>query len=108
MRRIRYSRWTDSAAESLGAESIFDQLNDYMNDTGDLQQAMRRLKQRGLKQDEKQMGGLDDLLSQVAREMRKLYERYQMQSALDEIEEKLESIVEQERSTLEESAEGRP
>jgi len=108
MRRIRYSRWSNSAAESLGAESVFDQLNDYMNDTGDLQQAMRRLKQRGLKQDDKQMGGLDDLLSQVAREMRKLYERYQMQSALDEIEEKLESIVEQERRTLEESAEGRP
>jgi uncharacterized protein with von Willebrand factor type A (vWA) domain len=108
MRRIRYSRWSQSSADSVGPESIFDQLNDYMNDTGDLQQAMRRLKQRGIKQDGKQMSGIDDLLARLAREMRKLYERHQLQSALDEIEQKLESILEQERATLDQRAEDRP
>ena len=43
MVHIRYSRWNSSTRDSLDSDSVFDQLNDYMNDTGDLQQAMRRL-----------------------------------------------------------------
>ena len=81
---FRYSRWNGNLRDSLDSESVFDQLNDYMNETGDLQQAMRRLMQKGLKQNEKQTKGLDDLLSQVAREMRKLYDEYRLQSAMDE------------------------
>jgi uncharacterized protein with von Willebrand factor type A (vWA) domain len=81
---------------------VFDQLNEYMNDSGDLQQAMRRLMQKGIKQGEKQTKGIDDLLSQVAREMRKLYDEYRLQSAMDEVQEQLDSIVDQERQTLEE------
>lgn len=108
MRRIRYSRWSGHSAESVGAESVFDQLNDYMNDTGDLQQAMRRLKQRGLKQEDKQIGGLEDLMARVARELRRLYERYQIQSALHQIEKKLQAIVNQERQTLEAIGERKP
>ena len=73
-----------------------------MNDTGDLQQAMRRLMQKGLKQGEKQTKGIEDLLAQVAREMRKLYDEYKLQSAMDEVQEKLDSVVDQERQTLEE------
>ena len=80
---------------------MFDQLNENMNDTGDLQQAMRRLMQKGLKQGEKQTKGIEDLLSQVAREMRKLYDEYKLQSAMDEVQEKLDSVVDQEQQTLE-------
>ena len=100
MVRSRYSRWDLSQRDALDSESVFDQLNDYMNDTGDLQQAMRRLMQKGLKQGEKQTKGIDDLLSQVAREMRKLYDNYRLQSAMDEVQEQLDSIVEQEKTTL--------
>src|ERR1044071_7434401 len=46
MRKFRYSRWDTTAADAVQSDSVFDQLNDYMNDTGDLQQAMRRLLQR--------------------------------------------------------------
>ena len=81
---------------------MFDQLNEYMNDSGDLQQAMRRLMQKGIKRGEKQTKGIDDLLSQVAREMRKLYDEYRLQSAMDEVQEQLDSIVDQEQHTLEE------
>src|SRR6185503_8426179 len=101
MVHIRYSRWNSSTRDSLDSDSVFDQLNDYMNDTGDLQQAMRRLMQKGIKQGEKQAKGLEDLLSQVAREMRKIYDEYRMQSAMDEVQEQLDSIVDQERQTLE-------
>jgi uncharacterized protein with von Willebrand factor type A (vWA) domain len=100
MPHIRYSRW-NSTRDSLDSDSVFDQLNDYMNDTGDLQQAMRRLMQKGVKRGEKQTKGLDDLLAQVAREMRKLYDQYRLQSALEEVQQQLESIVDEERQTLE-------
>jgi uncharacterized protein with von Willebrand factor type A (vWA) domain len=102
MVHIRYSRWDRNGRDSLDSDTVFDQLNDYMNDSGDLQQAMRRLMQKGIKQGEKQTKGIDDLLSQVAREMRKLYDEYRLQSAMDEVQEQLESIVDQERQTLEE------
>ena len=102
MVHIRYSRWDRNGRDSLDSDTVFDQLNEYMNDNGDLQQAMRRLMQKGIKQGEKQTKGIDDLLSQVAREMRKLYDEYRLQSAMDEVQEQLESIVDQERQTLEE------
>src|SRR5512132_1865337 len=102
MVHIRYSRWDRSARDALDSDSVFDQLNEYMNDTGDLQQAMRRLMQKGIKQGEKQTKGIDDLLQQIAREMRKMYDEYKLQSAMDEVQEQLESIVDQERRTLEE------
>jgi uncharacterized protein with von Willebrand factor type A (vWA) domain len=101
MAHIRYSRWTGTR-DSLDSESVFDQLNDYMNDTGDLQQAMRRLMQKGVKRGENQNKGIDDLLAQLAREMRKLYDQYRLQSAMEEVQERLESVVDQERQTLEE------
>jgi uncharacterized protein with von Willebrand factor type A (vWA) domain len=101
MVHIRYSRWNATRGDALDSEGVFDQLNDYMNDTGDLQQAMRRLMQKGIKKGDNQSKGVDDLLAQVAREMRKLYDEYRLQSALDEVQEQLESIVDQERRTLE-------
>ncbi|MBI2088505.1 MAG: VWA domain-containing protein [Deltaproteobacteria bacterium] len=100
MPRIRYSRWNRSTANSLDAESVFEQLNDYMNETGDLQQAMRRLKQRGMKQGEKKAAGLEDLMQQLTRELRRLYDRYRPQSALDRVDQELRSVVERERRTL--------
>src|ERR1051326_3256473 len=102
MVHIRYSRWSGNTHDGLDPDSVFDQLNDYMNETGDLQQAMRRLMQKGVKQQEQQTKGLDDLLSQVAREMRKLYDEYRLQSAMDEAQQQLDSVVDQERETLDE------
>ncbi len=100
--RIRYTQWKGAPQQALDAETVFDQLNDYMNDAGDLQQAMRRLMQRGVKQGEKQVQGLDDLLAQLAREMRKRYDQYRLQSAQEEIQQKLDSILDHERQTLSE------
>lgn len=108
MPRIRYTRWNGSSAASLGAEQVFDQLSNHLSEIGDLQQAMRRLMQRGLRNGEEQVNGLDDLLSQIAREIRRLYDRYQIHSALDQVGEKLQSIVAQERQTLQQLREARP
>ena len=58
MVHIRYSRWDITQRDSLDSDDVFDQLNDNMNDTGDLQQAMRRLMQKGIKQGDKQTKGI--------------------------------------------------
>src|SRR6185503_14554254 len=63
---------------------------------------MRRLMQKGIKNGEKQTKGIEDLLAQVAREMRKLYDEYRLQSAMEEMQENLDSVVEQEQETLQE------
>src|SRR5207245_3259266 len=76
-------------------------LNEDYNITGVLQLSMSQQSQKVIKQEEKQSKGIDELLSQVAREMRKLYDEYRLQSAMDEVQEQLESIVDQERQTLE-------
>ncbi|MSP38361.1 MAG: VWA domain-containing protein [Deltaproteobacteria bacterium] len=102
MVHIRYSRWNTDGGHSLDAESVFDQLNENMNDTGDLQQAMRRLMQKGIKNGEKQTKGIEDLLAQVAKEMRKLYDEYRLQSAQEQMQDKLDSVVDQEKQTLDE------
>lgn len=102
MLRIRYSQWTKLASEAIGSDSVFKQLNDAMTETGDLQQAMRRLLRRGLREEEKRISGLDELLSQVAREIKKLFDRYQPHSALDEIGKKLKSVLSREKQTLRE------
>jgi uncharacterized protein with von Willebrand factor type A (vWA) domain len=101
MVHIRYSRWSYTR-DALDSETVFDQLNDYMNDSGDLQQAMRRLIQKGVKRGEKQTKGLDDLLAQIAREMRKIYDQYRLQSAMEEVQQKLQAVLDEERQTLDE------
>jgi uncharacterized protein with von Willebrand factor type A (vWA) domain len=109
MRKIRYSRYDRAASDGVDSDSVFGQLNENMNDTGDLQQAMRRLMQRGLKQGNSRVPGMEDLLSQVAREMRRLYEQYRLQSAQDHVKQELDSIVQEERETLDRmSADARP
>lgn len=101
MIHARYSRWDRGRDNSFRPDEVFDQLNEHLDDTGDLQQSMRRLMQRGMGEEDERVSGLDDLLSRVAREKRRMYEQYQIRSALDEIQERLQDIVANERKTLE-------
>ena len=100
MIHARYSRWAGLQDRSIRSDEVFDQLNEHLDETGDLQQSMRRLMQRGMGEEDERVSGLDDLLSRVAREKRRMYEQYQIRSALDEIQEKLQDIVSSERKTL--------
>ena len=100
MIHARYSRWNGGRDRSFRPDEVFDRLNEHLDDTGDLQQSMRRLMQRGMGEEDDRVSGLDELLSRVAREKRRMYEQYQIRSALDEIQERLQDIVADERKTL--------
>ena len=108
MRRVRYSQWEGSPRSGLDADQVFEELSNHLNEMGDLQQAVRRLFHRGLSQDQQRVPGLDELLSRVARELKRLFDRYRLRSALDQVGEKLQSIVEQERETLNELRPSQP
>ncbi|MGH7844909.1 MAG: VWA domain-containing protein [Candidatus Binatia bacterium] len=108
MRLVRYSKWSGTPADFLNADRVFDEINDHLNETGDLQQAVRRMLRRGLRDGDERIGGLDDLLSQVTRERKRLYDRYRIRSALDEAAKRLDSIVNQERRALQEGRENKP
>ena len=108
MVHARYSRWNGPRERSLNPEDVFDQLSDQMDETGDLQQSMRRLMQRGMGEDDDHVSGLDDLLSQLAREKRRMYEQYEIRSALGEMDQKLQDVVSQERETLQDLKQSKP
>jgi hypothetical protein len=101
MVHIRYSRWTASGGDSstrVGVRSIEREHERHGRSAAghapadaEGTQARRKANQRYRRS-----------LSQVAREMRKLYDEYKLQSAMDEVQEKLDSVVDQEQQTLEE------
>ncbi|MPZ49340.1 MAG: VWA domain-containing protein [Dehalococcoidia bacterium] len=102
--RYRYTEW-DGTQEipPLNPDDILNALTDDLMNFGDLQHAMRNLLQRGMRdpmQDRTQ--GLRDLLQQLRQQRRQTLDRFNLSSAFDDIEKRLEEILEKERNTLDE------
>ncbi|MPZ23220.1 MAG: VWA domain-containing protein [Dehalococcoidia bacterium] len=100
--RYRYSDWDGSQEiPDLDPDSVLDFITDDLMNFGDLQHALRNLLQRGMRNpDGQKMQGLRDLLQQLRQERRQTLERYDLSSAFDDIAKKLQSILEKERSTI--------
>src|SRR6185436_12815803 len=105
--RYRYSEW-DGAQEipPLDPDDILNALSDDLMNFGDLQHALRNLLQRGMRNP---MGdrtqGLRDLLQQLRQQRRQTLDRFNLSSAFEDIQKRLDEILEKERSTLEERLE---
>src|SRR5688572_4963369 len=102
--RYRYTEW-DGTQEipPLDPDDILNALTDDLMNFGDLQHALRNLLQRGMRNpagDRTQ--GLRDLLQQLRQQRRQTLDRYNLSSAFDDIQKRLEEILERERGTLEE------
>ena len=102
--RYRYSEW-DGAQEipPLDPDDVLNALTDDLMNFGDLQHALRNLMQRGM---HNQMGdrtqGLRDLLQQLRQQRRQTLDRFNLSSAFDDIQKRLNDLLERERSTLQE------
>ena len=102
--RYRYSEW-DGAQEipPLNPDDVLNALTDDLMNFGDLQHALRNLMQRGMRD---QMGdrtqGLRDLLQQLRQQRRQTLDRFNLSSAFDDIQKRLDDLLERERSTLQE------
>jgi uncharacterized protein with von Willebrand factor type A (vWA) domain len=102
--RYRYTEW-DGTQEipPLDPDDILNALTDDLMNFGDLQHALRNLMQRGMKNP---MGdrtqGLRDLLQQLRQQRRQNLDRFNLSSAFEDIQRRLEQILEKERATLDE------
>jgi uncharacterized protein with von Willebrand factor type A (vWA) domain len=100
--RYRYTEW-DGTQEipPLDPDDILNALTDDLMNFGDLQHALRNLMQRGMRNP---MGdrtqGLRDLLQQLRQQRRQNLDRFNLSSAFEDIQKRLEQILDKERNTL--------
>jgi uncharacterized protein with von Willebrand factor type A (vWA) domain len=99
---IRYSRW-DGLQEPFGldADELMEAMSDDLLDDGDLWRALQKMFRRGAEnQDGDRMKGLRDLMDQLKQRRRENLDRHNMSSILDDIKERLENVLKQEREGI--------
>jgi uncharacterized protein with von Willebrand factor type A (vWA) domain len=99
---IRYSRWDGSQQlPDLDADDLLAAMSDDLLSDGDLWRALRRLFQQGLTNPEGQrQPGLQDLLQRLRQRRQRELDRYDLGSALEEIKQKLEQVIQTERQGI--------
>lgn len=102
MIKIRYTDWDGSQRVRLSADKIFEELADQLSKTDDMQQALDQLMKQGMGPDDEKLKGLDDLVRDLREEMRKRYRDSNLRSSLDEMNERLQGILNRELSTIDE------
>ena len=104
MTTYRYSRW-DGSQKIFGIDEddIMDSLADDILSNGDLNRALRHLMHRGLQdQHGRQMPGLRDLQERLRKQRQQQLDRYNMDSVMDELKEKLKEVIDTERRGIDE------
>ncbi|MBI1817790.1 MAG: VWA domain-containing protein [Deltaproteobacteria bacterium] len=101
MLKIRYTEWDGSQRIKLTADQVFEKLSEYLSYTDDVQQALDWMMRQGFDWEGMQVLGLDDFLEQLREAMRQRYRDFNLNSALDEMRQRLDEIVDLERDTLE-------
>jgi len=107
--RYGYSRWDGSQQiEGLDADDILKALSDDYMENGNLQQALKRLMQDGIQnEDERRTMGLRELMERMRNQRNQQLNRYNMASGvMDDLREKLEEIKNLEREGIQERLDG--
>ena len=97
-----YSRWdgTQQGFE-FDADAAFDELTDELLYHGDVNAALRRMMQEGLRdRNGEQLQGLRELLEQLRQERRDRLDRHDLGGVYDEIKAELDDIVDEERHAI--------
>ncbi|MBO0703930.1 MAG: VWA domain-containing protein [Candidatus Dormibacteraeota bacterium] len=102
---FRYSRWDGTQqVDDLDAEEVLEALSDDFLSYGDLRAAMQRLYRWG----DRDMAGLDELLKQVREKREQELGRFNLDSAVDSIKERLQDVVDTERRGIDRRVEEAP
>jgi uncharacterized protein with von Willebrand factor type A (vWA) domain len=101
-RRYRYSRWDGTQTGfDLDAEGVLGELADDLLYHGDLNAALRRALQSGMRApDGRQLEGLRQLLERIARRRREELERHELSGLGEDIARRLDEVVDLERQGL--------
>ena len=102
MALYRYSRWDGTQSlEPFTASDLMDHLADKILDENDLWSAMREMIQRGAQfPSGRRMLGLRDLVERLREQRQRQLQRYNLNSVMDDIKQRLEKIVNQERQGI--------
>jgi uncharacterized protein with von Willebrand factor type A (vWA) domain len=101
--RYGYSRWDGTQRiEGLDADDILNALSDDYMENGNLQQALKRLMQDGIRSDDnKRAMGLREMMERLRNQRSEQLSRYNMASGvMDDLREKLEEIKRLEREGI--------
>ncbi|HEX7734937.1 MAG TPA: VWA domain-containing protein [Ktedonobacteraceae bacterium] len=101
--RYGYSRWDGTQRiEGLDADDILNALADDYVEDGNLQQALRRLMQEGVRTDDgRRTMGLRELMERMRNQRQQQLNRYNMASGvMDDLRQKLEEIKQLERAGI--------
>lgn len=101
--RFTYSRWDGTQRGfDLDADALFDQLTDELLYHGDVNAALRRMMQDGLRDaDGNRLDGLRDLMDRLRRERQDRLDRSNLGGVYDDIARELDDIVDEERHAIE-------
>ena len=101
--RFTYSRWDGTQRGfDLDADLLFDQLTDELLYHGDVNAALRRMMQDGMRDaDGNRLDGLRDLMDRLRQERQDRLERSNLGGVYDEIASELDDIVDEERHAIE-------
>ncbi|HTD20645.1 MAG TPA: VWA domain-containing protein, partial [Ktedonobacteraceae bacterium] len=107
--RYGYSRWDGTQqVEGLDADEILKALSDDYMENGNLQQALKRLMQDGMRsEDGRRTMGLRELMERMREQRNQQLNRYNMASGvMDDLREKLEEIKQLERAGIQRRLDG--
>ena len=101
--RFTYSRWDGSQRGfDLDADLLFDQLTDELLYHGDVNAALRRMMQEGMRDaDGNRLDGLRDLMQRLRAERQERLDRSNLGGVYEEIARELDDIVDEERHAIE-------
>jgi uncharacterized protein with von Willebrand factor type A (vWA) domain len=95
--RIRYSRWDntqDPLGPDLNAGDLLEQMGDELLAGQGLESALSRMMRQGMRG---RFNGLDALRARLRERRRREQERLNLEGPLQEVQERLEELLEQER-----------
>jgi uncharacterized protein with von Willebrand factor type A (vWA) domain len=105
MLKIRYTEWDGSQRIQLTADQAFEKLTEYLSFTDDVQQALDWMMRQGFDWEGARVLGIDDFLEELREAMRQRYREFNLDSALDEVRNRLEELLDLERDTLDQRGE---
>ena len=99
----RYSYWDGTQNPfDLDEDDVLEALSEDIMNHGDVNRAMRNLMRQGMSGDQGQkITGIRELRERLSRLQQQQMERYNLESAMDDIAERLEDIISTERSGIE-------
>ena len=102
MSKFRYSRWDGTQVGfDLDADALLEEMTDDLLYHGDLNAALRRMMQQGFQDREgRDIQGMREMLEKLRERRREQLDRYDLGGVYEEIAERLDEIVEQEREGI--------